>query len=536
MRDFALLFTQLDQSNKTKSKVEALVRYLENTCDADKLHAIALLIGKRPKRTVSSTLLREWAAELSGIPLWLFEESYHITGDLAETIAYVLPQSVGQKEESTLSFWIEKLQHLAKADEISKKHEILNAWQKLAPEERFAFNKLITGGFRLGVSQKLLVQALSKHTRIAQDTLAHKLMGDWDAFSTNYKQLLWESNEKIDAAKPYPFYLAYPLEDGVNALGLVEHWQIEPKWDGIRGQLIFRNGEMHLWSRGEELITKQFPEFAPLATKGFEMVLDGEIVPFKEEIMPFAMLQKRLGRKQVSKKMLEEIPVRMLCYDLLEWQGQDLRSETLEERRNLLQQVLLQIQEDLLMLSPVFKVENWEEVAKIRDDSRTCKMEGLMLKRLESVYEVGRKKGNWWKWKIEPYTIDAVLIYAMRGHGRRANLYSDYTFAVWHNNELVPFTKAYSGLSDAEMREVDRFVKQHTLNKFGPVRSVVPKLVFELAFEGIQRSSRHKSGIALRFPRIKLWRKDKPAEEANTLEDLEALLASTASEGQLREG
>lgn len=526
MKNFARLFRRLDQTNKTNAKVEALADYFQEVNDQDKLWTIALLSHRRPKRSVNTTLLRTWAAEFSGVPLWLFEESYHVVGDLAETISLVLPPEK-EKSDNNLTYWINYLRDLKDLEEEEKKERVFAAWQQLNTGERFVFNKLITGSFRVGVSQKLMVRALSKQTGIDEMTLAHRLMGGWTPDEATFEELILTEDPLEDISRPYPFYLAYQLDDPVNELGKPEEWQAEYKWDGIRGQLIVRKDELFVWSRGEELVTDKFPEYAPLAAllpNG--TVLDGEILPFKDgQPLGFQILQTRIGRKNVTKKHLREAPVILMAYDLLEWQGKDIRQEPLQHRRTLLQEMMDTIPaNDILLLSEAIEYEHWDELTALREKAREKQSEGIMLKELNSPYLAGRKRGDWWKWKVDPLTIDAVMIYAQRGHGRRANLYTDFTFAVWKGEELVPFTKAYSGLTDAEFRQITAWVRKNTLERFGPVRSVKPEHVFEIAFEGIQVSKRHKSGVALRFPRMSRWRKDKPVKEANTLEDLHALL------------
>lgn len=527
MKEFSKLVTALDQTTKTNAKIEAMVTFLEESPDPDKVWMMALFSHRRPKRGVKTTLLREWAAEWSGIPLWLVEESYHVVGDLAETLALLLPPSAPQPSEKSLSDWIGELKKLARMEESEKKAYMMEAWQQLDASERFVFHKLITGGFRLGVSQKLLVRALAKHTGMEANAIAHRLMGTWEGDSVTYQDLLFSDDAADDLSRPYPFYLAYALEGEPADLGPVEEWQAEWKWDGIRSQLINRGGQPFLWSRGEELITEKFPELIPL----FEVlpdgtVIDGELLPFKDgRPLPFGVLQTRIGRKNVSKKQLAEAPCLIIAYDLLEWEGRDLRQEPLSQRRLLLRSLVRQInQPHGLRLSESLEATSWQELAEARELSREEHAEGLMLKRADSIYQVGRKRGDWWKWKVDPMTVDAVMMYAQRGHGRRANLFSDYTFAVWDEDRLVPIAKAYSGLTDAEMKEVDRWIKQNTIERFGPVRSVTPELVFEIGFEGINRSKRHKSGVALRFPRMLRWRQDKKAAEADKLVYLKGLL------------
>ncbi|MFD2563865.1 ATP-dependent DNA ligase [Aquimarina rubra] len=542
MKLFADLIKTLDSTNKTNVKVEALTSYFKQAPEKEKVWTIAILSHRRPPRPVNTTLLRTWASELANIPLWLFEESYHIVGDLAETIALVIPASK-QSSEKTLTQFLEEMIFLKKKSDEEKRMYLLENWEVLNYYERFVFTKLITGGFRIGVSQKLMTRALSKATQIDEDILAYKLMGNWDPNTITFQDLILEEKESDFLSKPYPFYLAYAIENKASDLGNVKDWYAEHKWDGIRAQVIIRNNEIFVWSRGEELVTDKYPEFQkfldfiPNGT-----VLDGEILPYPNgQIGTFNDLQTRIGRKTVSKALLQKTPVILKAYDILEWQGKDIRNLPFAERREILESLYKSlstraesrdIEKVPLHLSEKMVFNSWEEVAEERERSRELHSEGLMLKRKDSPYLVGRKKGDWWKWKVDPLTIDAVLTYAMRGHGRRSNLFTDYTFGLWNEDqtELVTFAKAYSGLTDSEFREVDKFIKAHTLERFGPVRSVTPELVFEIAFEGIALSKRHKSGIATRFPRILRWRRDKKIKEANTLEDLKALIPNTVKE------
>jgi len=526
MRQFTELFVALDQTTKTLAKIHALKNYFAAASDQDKLWAIALLSHRRPKRTVNASFLAQWANEVSGIPPWLFEESYHVAGDLAETITLLLPPPPLTSDYS-LTYWIDFIKALEPMDIPSKRSQILWAWDRLDERERFVFNKLITGGFRIGVSQQLMVKALAAYSGVKENIVAHRLMGNWSPDIDTFQTLLYSEDEK-DLSKPYPFYLAYALEDEPSSLGHPDEWIAERKWDGIRGQIILREGNLYVWSRGEELVTDKYPEYEVMRSLLPDgTVIDGEIIPFKDDRpLPFAMLQTRIGRKSLSAKILKDVPVSFVAYDVLEWGGEDVRNKPMNERRKLLEDICNR-PSNVLRLSPVVQFDSWQQLAEERARSREFLSEGIMLKRKDSIYRNGRRRGDWWKWKIDPFSIDAVLIYAMRGHGRRANLYTDYTFAVWDGEHLVPFTKAYSGLTDEEIREVDRWVKQNTVDRFGPVRSVKPELVFEIAFEGINRSTRHKSGIALRFPRMARWRKDKKVQEANTLADLNQLLEIT---------
>ena len=527
MKKFAELFTVLDQTTKTNAKIDALANYYTVSNAADALWTTALLTGRKPKRTVKTSELKLWAMELSGVSEWLFEESYQVVGDLAETITLLLPPSESQTEYS-LSGIMALLKTLDKESETNRKNIIQEIWMQLSTAERFVFNKLITGSFRVGVSQQLVIKALAKQYNLIDSNVAHRLMGNWIPETSTLQHLLFNPDIQEDLSKPYPFYLAYQLDVPIVSLNNIEDWQVEYKYDGIRGQIIVRKDELFVWSRGEELMTDKFPEFEVLKhTLPDGTVIDGEILPFNgDEPMPFHIMQTRIGRKNLSKKSLADAPLCMMCYDLLEYEGQDIRLLTLSERRKYLEQLITELNlkypsaAAVLKLSPVFDCQTEQQLIDLRLVSRDKMCEGLMLKHKDSLYESGRRRGKWWKWKIDPLTVDGVLIYAQRGHGRRADLYTDYTFAVWHDEELVPFTKAYSGLTDKELVEVDAWVKKHTKEKFGPVRSVTPELVFEIAFEGINPSPRHKSGVALRFPRILRWRKDKKIQDANHKEDL----------------
>ncbi len=528
MKDFADLFAALDQTTKTNAKVGALAAFFETASDTDRLWTIALLSGRRPKRTVQTTQLRAWAAETADLPLWLFEESYAIAGDLAETIALVLPQP-SRTSDRSLTDWIDLIRGLGTASDDQKKFAILDAWDHLGGAQRFVFNKLITGGFRMGVSQKLMTRALARATGLDEPALAHRLMGNWTPDNVTFESLILAPDPQADLSRPYPFYLAYQLDAEPETLGASADWAAEYKWDGIRGQLILRGGQHFLWSRGEELMTDRFPELAILSDfVPHGTVLDGEVLAWKNEApMGFNALQKRIGRKTVPKKLLTDAPVVLRAYDLLEHDGQDIRNLAFAERRARLDAVMADVPgEAPLRLSDLIPFKSWDDLAGTRTGARDASAEGVMLKRLDSPYLSGRKRGDWWKWKLDPLTIDAVMIYAQAGHGRRANLFTDFTFAVWNGNDLVPFTKAYSGLTDAEFREITTWVRKNTRERFGPVRSVTPEHVFEIAFEGIQESTRHKSGVALRFPRMSRWRRDKPLSEANTLDDLKAMLAT----------
>lgn len=526
MKRFTELFMELDRTNKTNEKVELLKAYFLSAPDADKIWALALFTGRRPPRQIKTAQVQEWAMEQAQIPYWLFRESYASVGDLAETISRILPTYASSSNKS-LNEWFVDLINLKGKDDDFKKAFILKAWQQLSTFEIFVFNKLLMGSFRIGVSQTLVVRAIAEVAGLEAATVTHRIMGHWSPLDTTFKELIHSENQQDTISRPYPFYLAYSLENTLDNLGEPQDWFVEWKWDGIRSQIIRRNNETFIWSRGEELVTDKFPELhATIEKLPDGTVLDGEIICFEnDKPMPFNVLQTRIGRKNLTKKILEQAPISFIAYDILELGGEDIRPKAQLERRRLLEDVYRNhdIQAPL-RISPLVTFNHWNQVEDLHQQSRDYVAEGFMIKRKKAEYQTGRKKGDWWKWKVDPLSVDAVMIYAMKGSGRRAELYTDYTFAVWDGDRLVPFAKAYSGLTDQEIREVDKFIKQNTIEKFGPVRTVKPELVFEIGFEGINASSRHKSGIAVRFPRILNWRRDKPASEADTLENLRNIL------------
>lgn len=555
MHRFAALYDAIDATTATQAKVDALVRYFSDAPPADAAWAVAFLTGRRPKRLVKLPDVRRWAAEAAGIPEWLFEEAYEQAGDLAETISLLVPartevtghadphgvatpdaDDTGHEardgDSDALAWWVEsRLLTLAGADPVRQRMQLLAAWRDLDGTARFVFNKLLTGAFRVGVSDGLVVRALAAASGLAPETISHRLMGQWEPSAEWYRHLVAPDATDADWSRPYPFFLAYPLDRAPDRLGAPADWLAEWKWDGIRAQLVRRRGRTLLWSRGEELLAGRFPELQAAAEWLPDgTVLDGEILAWRDaRPLPFAQLQRRINRRTVGAALRRDVPVQLLAYDCLEHAGRDVRAEPLDVRRRLLETVLTSLPSGApIGLSPLVPLPAWAEADALRNRARAHEAEGLMLKRRDSAYGVGRKAGDWYKWKVVPYTVDAVLVYAQAGHGRRAGLYTDYTFAVWDGDALVPFAKAYSGLTDAELREVDRFIRAHTREKFGPVRTVEPQLVFELAFEGIQPSPRHKSGVAVRFPRIARWRRDKAAATADTLETVRALLTTSA--------
>ena len=575
MKHFAALFTELDSTTSTHAKVAALQAYFSVAPAEDAAWAVYFLSGGKPRQVVKTATLRALACQAAGIEDWLFDECYHAVGDLAETIAYVLPLDF-EASDVGLAVWMqERLLPLRGLSDIEIAQRIKSYWRELDSRGRFLLIKLVGGGFRVGVSKLLVQRALAAHSGMDAKRIAQRMMGYVDAKTlptvSKFEALIAQSEsgapDVMDAGQPYPFFLAHQLDaalvDFDSKLGLVSDWQVEWKYDGIRGQIVKRAGQVWIWSRGEELVTERFPEIMALA-QGLPdgTVLDGEIMVWQIPLLllplgegrgvgfpaPFALLQQRISRKTLGKKILADAPVTFMAYDLLEVGGQDIRMQPQHARRKQLEQTLV---DSDLKLSPIERLDSWADFAMLRSESRARGVEGFMLKRSDAAYGTGRTKadGLWWKWKIEPMTIDCVLIYAQAGHGRRASLYTDYTFAVWNRQpldaqeaqavvkaiekrepakegvlQLMAFAKAYSGLTDEEFKQIDSVIRKTTLEKFGPVRSVKPTLVFELGFEGINLSPRHKSGIAVRFPRMLRIRTDKPLHEANTLYDLKALL------------
>jgi DNA ligase-1 len=552
MKRFAALYTALDGTTSTKEKLEALIAYFSAAEPEDAAWASYFLSGGKPRQSVPTRLLSEFARERARLPEWLFEESYQAVGDLAETIAHILPPAE-RTSELGLAQWIEgRVLTLRGVEPDELKTRLLGYWDELDWGERFLLTKLIGGGFRVGVARQLVVRALAEVAGVDHKRIAQRMVGWTDSRqapdAARYLRLVAPETSpddetaaphESDIGLPYPFFLAHPLQVDPATLGAPADWVIEWKWDGIRAQLVKRGGRVWVWSRGEDLITDRFPEIAALGEALADgTVIDGEILawePGADAPLPFARLQPRITRKTLSKKVLADSPATFLAYDLLEAEGRDLRMTPLIERRTQLDALANELAVDLLRVSPVVNAGDWTALAALREESRGRGVEGLMLKGRDSMYGVGRTKasGTWWKWKIEPYAIDAVLLYAQRGHGRRASLYTDFTFAVWDEADgvrtLVPFAKAYSGLTDEEMRKVDAIVRKTTIEKFGPVRSVTPTLVFEIGFEGIQASPRHKSGIAVRFPRMLRWRTDKQIDDADTLAMLKGFLDGAAN-------
>lgn len=532
MKNFVRLCRDLDGLTATNEKISVLADYFRKSPEEEIAWTIFFLSGRRLKSAFSSAKLRQWFLNTYPMPQWLFEESYAAVGDTAETISLLLPApSDPSPEDKPLRWWLqEEILPLMKSPDEVKQAHVISWWRSFPSEMIFTLNKILTGAFRLGVSQRFVTEALSQAFNVSVASLNRKLLGDWEPTKEFIERLKSESTETSEPSQPYPFFLAAPLDKPPESLGEPADWSIEWKWDGIRGQVIQREGGVYIWSRGEELVTERFPE---LEAEGKKLpsgtVLDGEILAWHEgQPLPFHELQKRIGRKKLDAKILKEVPVHFVVYDLLEDEGKDLRTIPLRNRRERLAKILSPLKSERFHLPPELPLESWEQAKTHRLQAREHKSEGLMIKRLSSAYGEGRRREDWWKFKLDPLTCDAVLIYAQAGSGRRSNLHTDYTFAAWQDDHLVPIAKAYSGLDQTEIEELDRWVRRHTLEKFGPVRSVKPDLVFELGFEGIGPSSRHKSGVALRFPRILRWRKDKPATEADHVEELKKLIDERA--------
>ncbi len=528
MKRFAELYDRLDGTTSTKAKVEALVWYFGAAPPEDAAWAVFFLTGRRFKRLLTSAKLFEWTVRATGLPDWLVAESYSAVGDGAETLSLLVDAGVRAEEgsEEPLHEWVERrILPLRALDDDGQRDAVIGWWRGLPRRELFLLNKLLTGEFRVGVSATLVVRALAERVGVEPSVISGRLMGDWEPTAAFFRALVSQEGTALDVSRPYPFCLAYPLEADVQSLGDVRDWLVEWKWDGIRAQLIRRDGRTFLWSRGEELITDRFPEVRDAAASLPDgVVLDGEVLAVRDgEPLPFSVLQRRIGRQKLSARILAEAPAALVAYDLLEEDGNDLREVPLAERRARLE-ALLRGGPPALRLSEALLGEDWAALTTLRKEARERGVEGFMLKHAASRYHAGRKKGDWWKWKIDPFSVDAVLVYAQYGSGRRASLFTDYTFGVWHEGALVPVAKAYSGLSDEEIAEVDRWIRAHATERFGPVRAVEPVQVFELHFEAIARSRRHKSGVAVRFPRIARWRRDKKPEDADTLETLMALI------------
>ncbi|MFN7145965.1 MAG: ATP-dependent DNA ligase [Myxococcota bacterium] len=527
MRRFAALYDALDQTTSTNRKVEAMVAWFRDADPADAAWALWFLTGNRPKRLLPTKELLAAALDATGLPGWMFAECHSAVGDTAETLALLLDRGVEDPAEAELPLaaWMARVVALPTMAPEEQRAALVRWWAGLAGRELFVLSKLLTGAFRVGVSHTLVVRALAEVAGVPTATLAHRLMGRWDPTPEAWQTLLQPDTGVEDRTRPYPFFLAAPLEADPHTLGDVSDCLAEWKWDGIRAQVIRREGTLCVWSRGEELVTDRFPEVTAVAARlPVGTVLDGELLAWRGDApLPFADMQTRIGRKKLDKKTLEAAPVALVAFDLLEEGGEDLRQRPLAERRDRLERLVAPFG-PVIRVSQEVREPSWEALEARRQEARERGVEGLLLKRRDSAYGHGRTRGPWWKWKIAPHTMDGVLVYAQAGHGKRAGLFTDYTFAVWHEGALLPVAKAYSGLTNVEIEELDRWIRRHTKERFGPVRVVEPVHVFEIAFENIAPSNRHKSGLAVRFPRILRWRRDKTPEQADTLESLHALV------------
>lgn len=530
MKAFSQLYQTLDQTTSTNAKVQAMAEYFAAVNDSDAAWAVYFLSGRRLKRLITASVMRKWLVDEASLPEWLVEESYSSVGDLAETIALLVSQhSDDNTSLPMLSEQVAALKALARLTEEEQRIIITGWWQSSSYGPCFLLNKMLTGGLRVGVSQLLVARAIAQHADLPRAVILHRLMGEWTPDAAYWQSLISEDDGQAAISRPYPFCLASPLEDEPHTLGPATEWNAEWKWDGIRAQLIRREGETFLWSRGEELITTKFPEIATAAEQLPDgTVLDGEILPWKDGVLPFAELQRRIGRKTVGKKLLTEVPCILVAYDCIEHDNTDIREQPHHKRRATLESIITDLSDaHALQVSEMLQADNWDSLAELRSESRQRLVEGLMLKHRDAPFHTGRKRGQYWKWKIDPHTIDAVMIYAQAGHGKRSNLYTDYTFSVWDGDTLVPIAKAYTGLDNKEIAELDKWIRKNTVERFGPVRSVKPMHVFELAFEGINISTRHKSGIAVRFPRITRWRRDLSSKDADSLEDIKKLISAS---------
>ncbi|MFZ4638926.1 MAG: ATP-dependent DNA ligase [Nodosilinea sp.] len=533
MERFTRLFEELDSTTSTQAKVRSLQVYFETAPPADQVWALYLLMGKTRRRLVTARLLRQVFLRVSGMAEWLFDECYAQVGDSAEVITLLLadlPLTPTHPPPLALHQWMETIlpQARATSDEAEGQDLILAWWSALPPDQVFVLNKILTGAFRCGVSEQLVLQGFAAASGLDRALLAHRLIGDFTPNLAFYAHLTSPETGLVHASQPYPFFLASPLDPDRFTPECFSQWRAEWKWDGIRAQILRRADQVFIWSRGEELITPQFPEIAAALEEWPNgLVMDGELLCWQQDRpLPFHHLQKRLGRKQVGKRLLADHPVHFIAYDLLEQEGQDLRPYPLGDRQQRLAQLLQRYPHPHLHYCHSFGFQSLAELTAHRDQARHRGAEGVVIKAVDSPYLVGRKRGYWWKYKVDPMSLDGVLIYAQAGRGKRANLFTDYTFALWQGTELVPFAKAYSGLDNREIKALDSWIRRHTLERFGPVRSVEPLQVFEIGFEGIAASPRHKSGISVRFPRILRWRQDKHPSAADRMETARALMLS----------
>ncbi|MEM7606601.1 MAG: ATP-dependent DNA ligase [Myxococcota bacterium] len=537
MKRFAELFDALDRTNATSEKVAHMVAYFREVASEDGAWAVFFLTGGRLRRLIGPRTLGAWAGEVAQLPEWLLGECYDAVGDGAETIALLLE---GQAAEAThevpaLAETARSLEALRTLDESAQRAAIESRWRALPRLERLLFTKMMTGSLRVGVSKLLVVRALAELSGLEREVIEHRLVGDFEPTAERFGGLLRPDDGTHLASKPYPFFLASPLDEP-EEIGPRDAFIAEWKWDGIRAQLLHRAGKVALWSRGEERIEERFPDIDGTALPD-GTALDGELLVWdfdRDRPADFGVLQTRINRKRLSKNLLAKSPARFVAYDLLEADGEDLRSRSLRERRGRLEAVVAELDPRAFAISAAVTADSWDGLRELRKSARKRGVEGLMLKRLDAPYRSGRRRGDWWKWKLEPLTLDCVLTMAQSGSGKRAGRFTDYTFGLWRGEgaerTLVTIAKAYSGLDDEEIAELDKWIRRHTVERFGPVRAVEPMHVFEIGFEGMRESKRHKAGLAVRFPRILRWRRDKRAEDASTLADAHELRQTFAGE------
>lgn len=535
MQLFAKMFERIDQTTGTNEKVAAMAEYFSTAELEDKIWASLLLRGRVHRTPLTSHRMRAAFARLSQAPKWLLEECFSHVGDTAETLALLMNSGVLKvdttPQERSLHVWMtEELVGLRTLDDAELDQRLLALWRSTKPEEWFLMNKLLTGAFRIGVSERLVLKALAQATGESESVWHQWLLGKSERDFEELKRVFRGEAPKRETLQAVPFCLAAPLEVSFFETEQPQNYLAEWKWDGIRAQIIKKEDKVWIWSRGEDMITESFPEIKQMAASWPEdAILDGELLVWdKDKPADFHVLQQRLGRKRLTLDILQSAPVTFMAYDFLHLNGEDLTQLPLSARRTHLERFVTEHPRERLILSPPVRFETWDELRRIQQSAREQAAEGLMLKNLNSPYISGRKRGVWWKFKVEPYTLDAVLLYAQAGTGKRSNLFTDYTFALWREDQLVPFAKAYSGLDNKEIEELDRWIRRNTKEKFGPVRSLKIEHVFEIAFEGIAPSTRHKSGIAVRFPRILRWRKDKLPKDADRLDDAWKLINGIA--------
>ena len=542
MRNFATLFKELDETAQADLKIEALINYFKKVPPEDLAWTVSLLLGRKIKQVISVKRLRKWSVELTQIPDWLLAECLNNVGDLAETISLILPFE-GNSENIPLHVWIEQcIFPLKDQQEEIQKEKIVSFWHQLNSVERFLFNKLVTGSFHVDIPPKLIIKALSSFCSLNEKYISQRLIGNWVPTAGFFNFLCTSNVSDTMANIPYPFNPVVQLDLKVEDLGNINQWLFEWKWNGIRSQIIKRENKVFIWSHDEDLLNDSFPELYELGSILPDgTVIEGIIIPIRDNILlPSAELKKRIAKRYPVKKILSDIPVSFVAFDLLEFDKEDIRNKSLNQRRNLLKEILNDITDKRIILSGVVECNSWKDLKIARSEAGKKSVDGLMLKRLYSPYSIGSETivsamqsgiltTNWYKWKNDPLTINAILLYARLEQGSTSPLFKEYTFALWHDGKLIPFAKTSSGLTDEEIIQVDSFIRKNTLGKFGPVRTVKPELVFKLEFDGIQKSSRNKSGIVVLSPHITRWHHYKKIEEAGSLNSLTILLNNSST-------